>query len=246
MAALLQSLQDLQQVEMKLHALRDKIEAKQRQVRSHERKLKRAESEIQTVKDQILRKQAEAAQHELEIKTHDEEISKLRGGAQPLQDQQGVRRDPRSDQHGQRLTPASSKIASSRSWVRSKPSRREQADLTEKLELETKKLESAKREAESFAQASDDELGTLERNREQAASDVPPEALALFERASERHDGEVLAAVLQPHPKRQEFICDGCNMTVTLEQYVSLRGRDAIQVCQNCSRVLVLEEALAR
>ncbi len=245
MAALLQSLQDLQQVEMKLHALRDKIDAKRRQVRAYDRKLKRFESEVQEIKDKIMRKQAEVAQHELDIKTHDEEVAKLR---------EALNRSKTNKEYAAILSQINTDKADTSKvedrileiLTEIETLKQEQAVLVEKQGVENKKLESAKREADSFSQTSSDELGALERGREQAASDVPPEALALFERASERHDGEVLAAVLQPHPKRQEFICEGCNMTVTLEQYVSLKGRDSIQVCQNCSRVLVLEEALAR
>ena len=86
------------------------------------------------------------------------------------------------------------------------------------------------------------ELEALGRERTEAASAVPSSTLSIFDRVAERHDGEALARVIQPHPKRQEFMCDGCNMSVTLEQFVTLRAGTDIQVCNSCGRVLFLDD----
>jgi uncharacterized protein len=70
---------------------------------------------------------------------------------------------------------------------------------------------------------------------------VPAEALILFERAADKHEGEALAHIEQSHPKRAEYTCSGCNMSVPLETVNALQSRDAVVQCQTCSRILYLE-----
>ena len=43
------------------------------------------------------------------------------------------------------------------------------------------------------------------------------------------------------HPKREEYMCGGCNLKVTLEIVNSLQTRDEIQVCKVCGRILFIE-----
>ena len=94
----------------------------------------------------------------------------------------------------------------------------------------------AELEAKLSAQIKD-----LEAQREEASEEVPPEALRTFERARDKHDGEAMAMVEQPHPRRAEYICSGCNMSITLETINSLQSRDDVQVCHVCSRILYLD-----
>ena len=44
------------------------------------------------------------------------------------------------------------------------------------------------------------------------------------------------------NPKRDEFICGGCNMAVTLETVNSLRTRDEVVQCNICGRILFFED----
>jgi predicted nucleic acid-binding Zn-ribbon protein len=62
-----------------------------------------------------------------------------------------------------------------------------------------------------------------------------------FERACERHDGEALALIQKAHPKRAEYTCTGCHMSVTLETINALQTKDEVQLCQHCQRILYLE-----
>ena len=87
------------------------------------------------------------------------------------------------------------------------------------------------------------QLADLEAQRDAAAEEISPQALNLFERACEKHDGEATAVVKKVHPKREEYICSGCNMSVRLETVNSLRiSRDTVLQCEICSRILFIEE----
>ena len=44
------------------------------------------------------------------------------------------------------------------------------------------------------------------------------------------------------HPRREEFACGGCNMTVTLEVVEILKSNKQLEVCKSCGRVLYYDE----
>ena len=52
-----------------------------------------------------------------------------------------------------------------------------------------------------------------------------------------------MADVQKPHPKRDEFVCGGCHMTITAEAVNALMTRDELQTCNNCGRILYLQQA---
>ncbi|MBI4718429.1 MAG: hypothetical protein HY763_11530 [Planctomycetes bacterium] len=82
--------------------------------------------------------------------------------------------------------------------------------------------------------------------RESCAQAIAPGTLASFLRVAERHDGEAMAAVTKLHPKRDDYICSGCNMTVVLDVINYLKTRDELQLCKSCGRILFLEPSPAR
>jgi predicted nucleic acid-binding Zn-ribbon protein len=85
-------------------------------------------------------------------------------------------------------------------------------------------------------------IDELQAGRDQALEDMPRELVNIFERVSARHEGEVLAVVVQENPRRQEFSCGGCSMAVTLEQFNRLQDRNEIVTCNVCGRILHLPD----
>jgi hypothetical protein len=245
MASTLQALQALQEVELKLTALRQRIHAKERGVRSAKRRKAQISVALEEKHEEIKRKLAVIAHLELDIKTHDADISKLRDA---------LNTSKTNKEYAAILTQINTDKADTgkiedrvlEQMSEIEAMRKEEETFQAQINHEDQRLSSANSELEAFEQASQEEMEGLEQDRSEAAAAVPRETLVLFERASERHDGEVLAAVVQPHPKRDEFICDGCNMGVPLEQYVALQSRDQIQVCGSCGRMLCLEETVVR
>lgn len=90
---------------------------------------------------------------------------------------------------------------------------------------------------QSFAQ----KLGELDAARKQASGPIAAEILMMFNRVAERYEGEAIARVGRSNPRRDEFICEGCNMSVTADRYNGLKTRDEIQTCSNCGRILYVE-----
>ena len=103
----------------------------------------------------------------------------------------------------------------------------------------------AEEQLRTFNADSKEENEKLEGERDEFAERIAPAALAAFERAAHRHDGEAMAVVTRLRPKRDDYTCEGCNMGVTLEIVNSLQTRDEIQLCGVCRRILYLETSTA-
>lgn len=81
-------------------------------------------------------------------------------------------------------------------------------------------------------------------SRDAAAADVPRELLSQFDRLSERYDGEALAAIMRPNPRREEYSCSACNMDMVPDVYNRLHNRDEVVYCPSCRRMLYIPDDL--
>ena len=241
MRATLDALQVLQQVTLKLTALRSKIERKKRSVRSHEQRQAAHEAELAAKHEVIMQRQSAVDQLELEVKTHEDRTTQLR---------EALNKSKTNKEYAALLTEINTGKADNskledqilEGMNRLEELRAEEQVIHSKIEDEKQALANAHKAADAFEQDSQAEVEALGRERAEAASAVPPRTLSVFERVAERHDGEALARLVNPHPKRQEFMCDGCNMGVTLEQYAKLQAGSDIQVCNSCGRVLFIDD----
>lgn len=115
---------------------------------------------------------------------------------------------------------------------------------TEAGDVETNKLElldhlkSSQQKLEDFDAERRPKRDKLETDHKEYAANIPPTTLATFVRIAERLDGEAMAPVVKRHPKREEYGCSGCNMTVSLETINTLQSRDEIKHCDSCGRIL--------
>ncbi len=121
----------------------------------------------------------------------------------------------------------------------------EKDDLLEKskaFEEENEKLQRrlAKREKDlnDYLEKTREDMDRLEKAREEAASGIAPSALAAFERVAAKHEGEAMAEILRVGSRGDEHICEGCNMSVTLEVVNKLRSVDELVLCNTCGRIL--------
>jgi len=85
-------------------------------------------------------------------------------------------------------------------------------------------------------------LAELESQRAQAASAIEKSILDAFHRLSERYEGEAMAECTRVNPRRDDFSCSGCNMSLTADMANALRTRDEALICKNCGRLLYFKE----
>ena len=99
---------------------------------------------------------------------------------------------------------------------------------------------------EEFDKATREQLVALQSQREESASHIDPVTLSTFTRVAEHHDGEAMVPVVKLSPRRDEYICGGCNITVTLEIVNALQTRSDIQLCKTCGRILCLDSEFSK
>ena len=102
------------------------------------------------------------------------------------------------------------------------------------------RLETCKQALQEYLNTTTEQRRALQAQRDATAEEVPPSTLGTFLRVAEKHDGEALAEMLRLHPRREEYACGGCHMTVTLDRVSAMRSRDEIQFCGACGRILYL------
>ncbi len=243
MSSLLESLQQLQEVETQLASIRRRREVRQKRVEGLQRQVlgaqRRADAHLQAIREKQVRQDALS----LEVTSREEAIASQR---------EALGKAKTNKSYAEILTAINttkadtSKIESSVLQLMEEIQALQQdgkAFDEEQAELGTK-VEAAEAKLREFDEEHRRDKKRLEGLREQHAADVPPSALNSFNRVAAHHDGEALAAVIRLHPKRHEYACGGCNMTLTLEIVNALHKPDEMQYCSSCGRVLYLEGAV--
>jgi len=244
MGATLDALHRLQAIESKLHVLRQRIEAKRREIRVQTRRLTKIRQDDEELHEKLKRQQADIDRLELERKGREEEIAKFR--------------------EQMKITKTNKEYAALRVQINTLDANNRkledrilalmthadelnvEAETTKKeLRHQTERLERLERELAEIELQAGPQIEALLSQREQASYDVPPTALQVFERVAEHHESEAMAQIVRPHVKREGFICGGCQMTIPLEAVNATMNTDDIQTCNVCGRILYLEAPAA-
>jgi len=240
MGATLDALHRLQSIEDRLRSVREQVDSKRRLVQGRRNRVAHLERQINDTHQAIRQAQTEADRLELDRLTREEHVARLR---------EALNRTKSNKEYAALLTQLNTEKADMLkledsalgAMGRVEQERKKEADLKALLAKElsqSTEITKTAQEAEGKLAA---EPEALERERADAADHIPAKALAVFERACERHEGEAMALVERVHPKRAEYVCTGCNMSIPLEVINALQSRDEVQQCQTCSRILYLE-----
>ncbi len=244
MGATLDALCRLQEVELQIAEIQRRINRKHRQVEKQDKRIAELDAKIKGWEAAIRREKMDADAIELEVKSREAEIVKLR---------QALNTAKTNKEYSAILTELNTKKADYSkleekglailSQVEAK--NQELTAVVKERETEQAKRDQLSSAAEETEDKSRERMNKLKREREAAAEVVPPSALQIFDRVSEKHDGEAMAGILRTHPKRAEYACEGCNMSVNIEQVNSVLSRDDPVQCNNCGRILYYEPAAA-
>ncbi len=84
-------------------------------------------------------------------------------------------------------------------------------------------------------------LSELQAQRQAAASEVPGDLLARYERLFELHEEDAMAPIEITDLKRHEYNCGACMMSLPMEASISLLG-GKLTICSNCQCILYITE----
>ncbi len=237
----LAALHRLQAVESKLRGLKDQLRRKDRQVQQHRSRIKQMEDQLSARQDEIKHRKTQVAQLELDFKTKEVNIGKLRAQlnvAKNNKEYSAILTQLNTERADN--SKLEEKILEELTAVDQLKSSLD--ELEKNLSGQRNELAGIEGEYQQFKQNLQAQIDLLESEHETVAHEVSPNDLAVFQRVAEAHEGEAMAKILKPHPKEQEYICDGCNMTIPMEKVNALLTREEIQLCTVCGRILFILE----
>jgi len=239
MGAKLQALAALQDIELQIVDIRRQLQRKERRLNAQRRKLKAAREAIATERSSVRKSQSEFDTLDLDIKGRSANIERLREHLNT------VRTNKEYATVLARLN--NEKADVSRLETRAlqimqgiEVRKRELAEHEQTESVEAERLEDLQAQLEQAQGSFTGRLERLQKQREEAAEGVEPKTITLFDRLSERYEGEVLAEVERTNPRKDEFICSGCHMSLRVEVANMLKSRDEIVTCKSCGRILFM------
>lgn len=240
MGETLEALHRLQTVELQLAEIRRTREAKARRVEYHQRQAEKADQQFQGNQLAARELQIRLDALQLDATAREDSISSHR---------QALNKAKTNREYAAILTALNTEKADN-AKLETKILQLMEEVQTHKDEAATKELEKnrllddvarAEETLRAYDRESKERRDDLQAKRDECAATVAPSALASFNRVAEYHEGEAMVPISKLHPKRDDYVCSGCNMQVALEVINSLQMRDEIQVCLVCGRLLYLE-----
>jgi predicted nucleic acid-binding Zn-ribbon protein len=233
----------LYQADQALRAAQQRLDAATRDVRIQERRTNDVKSRLDEAGRKLKEAQARAGTAELDLKTRDAHIEKLRN------QQQNARNNKEYQAllveiNTQKIDRNKAEDATMKALEEVERTQAQIRELSTQLEGETTRLAQMKSQIGERVASLQAEIDALVPAREQAAAACSPKAIQVFERLADRLDGEAMAALTRPHPKREEYACTACNMDVVTDVYNRLHSRDDLVFCPSCGRILYIPEDL--
>ncbi len=237
MGATIEALQRLQEVESQIADIQRGIDRRVRACTRQKQKIAEIDSRIKAHEQQIRADQIEADRLNVEAMTAEAEVAKYREALNTSKTQKEY-----------------SAVLTQLNTYKADTSKVEERVLTLLTEIDAKKkqlqtvrderekedarLRELNAEVEDARQRNKDRLDALMAKRQEASTAVPEKALEMFNRVAAANEGEAMAAVVRTHPRRQEYACEGCNMSITIEQVNAILSRDEAILCNVCGRIL--------
>jgi len=245
MGHMLEALKRLQIVETQLAEYRRQREEKERRVHTQQRQVARFDDQIREHEKSVREKQMRIDALQLDIASREDSVARHR---------QGLNKAKTNKEYAAILTAMNTEKADNTKLENETLQLMDELQIlrnrSKEVEEERNKFveqwDRAKETLAAFDAQSKGKIDGLMQQRQSCAEGIPPTALDLFSRVAHHHDGIGMVPVVKTHPKRDEYMCSGCNMKVTLDVVAGLHTKDDIQACKVCGRILYMDTAPAR
>jgi len=239
MGATLEALHRLQGIETSLYSLREKLETHRRRINLQARRVEKIRQSDHEQHEKLMRLQADIDRLELERKAREDEITKFREQmkiTKTNKEYAAIRVQINTlDANNRKLEDRILGLMTEFDDLKA------QAEtIKDDLAQQTERLEKLEADLANAEAKSEPKIKELLDQREEAVYLVPATALQTFQRVAERHDSEAMAQIVKPYAKREEFLCNGCQMSIPLESVNAIMNTDEVQTCNVCGRILYL------
>ena len=237
MGALLESLLALQDLELQIVDIRRQLNAKERGGKQQAARLRAAEEAVAAERDELKRAQIGMDEVDVDLKSRNAHVGKLREALNTVRTNKEYAA-VLSQLNNEKADVTRLEARAYELMAAVEARKKAVAERQEVAEQEGRRLATLDAQLAQTQGSFQARLAQLEKRREAACDSVDGRALELFNRISERYEGEVMARVIQVHPRRQEYLCEGCHMSLAAERANALMTRDDVITCDNCGRIL--------
>lgn len=240
MGATLDALRELQEIELQLVDIRRQLASKERLVTRQSAASKAAEDAIAAEKVELRKAQMAVDELDVDLKARRAQVAKHRESLNSVR----TNKEYAAILSQLNTEKADEKRVEDRAYELMAVvdgHKKVLAERDQTLQVENNRLQAARQQLEQAQRLFAERLGALQKERDAAGAKLGKDALELFNRVSERYDGEVMAKVIRVNPRRDEYLCDGCNMSLAAERANTLMTRDELITCDNCGRLLYIE-----
>lgn len=239
MGPLLRSLIHLQQIEIRVRETRTQLQRSQKVIKRQEHTIAQNQAALEAKREEIKLTRIRTDQLEVELKAEEDEISKLRvqlNTAKTNKEYSAILTRLNTDKADK--TKLEEQILQLMNLIET--NQLACKEIENQMAEDRQKLEESRTICEDKQAQIKEQLTQLGAEYEQAASEVPDKEREMFERLSDRYDGEVMVEVRETS-RKGENNCGGCYMSIPLELVNSLMTRDEVVMCPSCGRVLALD-----
>ncbi|MFG0275776.1 MAG: zinc ribbon domain-containing protein [Phycisphaerales bacterium] len=235
----------LHKVDRKLRELRSRLASAERYLKAQEQQLTDLQKRREAVNAQVRQLQASVHNDESEMGSIDDRIAKLRdqlNSAKTSKEYSAFLSEINTfkadkGQVEERALEAMTRLDELKATLTEIDN-----EVTERTSIrDVAKNDLKKREADAK-----DQLEALIADREQAANEVPSDALAVFDSIAARIEPhEDVMAPIEEHSRRSmEYACGGCQTMLPVELVSRLLGKGDLTRCVSCGSILYMEETL--
>jgi len=207
----------LDQIETKTKSLEAALKANQVKLADAEGEMKRLDARME-----LLKKQMDTAQTNKEYKAFLTEVNTLKA---------------ERDKHETSALEFMGKCDESKKQIAELAKQRDEREQVKKVASDDRD----KREAEIR-----DRLTELKAQRDQVATGVPSDALAVLSGLIRTKGDEAMAVVEIQDAKRHEFNCGSCMMSLPIDAVVRLMSTGMMTRCASCSAILYMDEEASK
>lgn len=237
------ALRELYLVDQQVRGLESRLDGARKNVRAQQIKMDQLNQQVNELSDQLKQSQAKAGTMENEVNTIDARVTKLRDQMNAV----------KTNKEYSAMLVEVNTLKADKSQLEEKAfeimtqveaQQKQLADLNARCVDQTKiKTLADKQLAERMGEVGE-QLAAIQAQRAQAATHVPPDMLAIFDRLADNYDGEAMAAIIEEDRRRLEYTCGGCYMQIPIERVNLLITQDQLVRCSSCQRILYIEPQL--
>jgi uncharacterized protein len=241
MGPVLNGLMKLQSVENRLRAEKAKLNRCRRNVVIQENLIRNLQSALEAKKEEMQLTKVQFDRLELELKSREETIAKLRTSLNSAK----TNKEYAALLTQLNTTKADNSKIENQSLELLKDIEADEAeckDILKQIEEQKQTLDQTRKESESLVDKYQKNINEIQAEWNQIAQDVPRKPLEIFKRVAETYDGQAVVSVEQQESGAGTFSCGGCFMGVPVDSVNILMTKDDIIRCQNCTRILVIDE----